>query len=108
MPPPRHATWCATARQVESIGRTGDEELRALLRGPPAVGFHNNKTKFIKQATALIADEGDCHGARHVRRARRMLAPAPALPSPAGLLLPPRLDARMLLGVDLLGRGGRG
>ena len=37
--------------------RTSDEELHALLRGPPAVGFHNMKLKYIRKTTAILHEE---------------------------------------------------
>ena len=43
------------------LDNTSDAELHALLLGPPAVGFHNNKTKFIRQASERIRTE---HGGR--------------------------------------------
>ena len=42
---------------VANIMKTSDETLHQLLRGPPAVGFHNNKTKFIRKATEMIHEQ---------------------------------------------------
>lgn len=46
---------------LDAFLATSDEKLHALLRGPPSVGFHNNKTKFIAKACVLLRDN---HGGR--------------------------------------------
>lgn len=41
---------------VDNILRTSDEDLNDLIK---KVGFHNNKTRFIKEATRLLRDDHD-------------------------------------------------
>lgn len=43
------------------LDETSEEDFHALLRGPPAVGFHNVKAKTIRVATQKLRDD---HGGR--------------------------------------------
>jgi endonuclease-3 len=53
---------------VQSINAMADEKLLELIYG---VGFHNNKVRYIKQATAIIAEQ---HGGLVPRSMEQLLA----------------------------------
>ena len=79
---------------VRSILKTSPEKLNAMIS---KVGFHNNKTKYIKRATEILAEK---HGSKVPPNVADVLALPGVGPKMAFILFNVAFDAPIGIGVD--------